>query len=117
VALRKNGTTFYTEVQVAVFPYKGRLHRVAAVRDITAQVQAEEQLREREEQYRSIFEATYDGIDIFDADGFFVEVNPAFCTMFGYTREELIGMHASVLVLLLVLGLLLVGQGLGGVMG
>jgi len=28
-------------------------------------------------------------------DGFFVEVNPAFCRMFGYTREELLGMHGS----------------------
>ena len=64
LALRKDGTTFYTEGQVAVFPYRGKLHRVAAVRDITAQVQAEEQLREREEQYRNIFEATYDGINI-----------------------------------------------------
>jgi PAS domain S-box-containing protein len=98
MAVRKDGTTFYTEGQVAAFTYKGKQHRVAAVRDITSQVQAEEQLREREEQYRSIFEATYDGIDIFDSDGFFVEVNPAFCNMFGYTREELIGMHASVLV-------------------
>jgi PAS domain S-box-containing protein len=58
--------------------------------------QTEQQLREREEQYRSVFEATYDGLIILDLDGFYVEVNPAFCSMFGYTREELIGMHASV---------------------
>src|SRR6516162_7236117 len=60
VAVRKDGTTFHTEGQVAVFPYQGKLHRVAAVRDITAQVQAEEQLHEREEQYRAIFEASLD---------------------------------------------------------
>ncbi|HLV97315.1 MAG TPA: PAS domain S-box protein [Ktedonobacterales bacterium] len=59
--------------------------------------QAEQQLREREEQYRSIFEATYDGLSILGLEGSLVEVNPAFCQMFGYTREELIMMHASTL--------------------
>ena len=58
---------------------------------------AEQELREKEEQYRSSFEAPYDGINIIDSDGYFVEVNPAFCRMFGYTRDELIGMHASVI--------------------
>jgi PAS domain-containing protein len=51
---------------------------------------AEQELREKEEQYRSSFEAPYDGINIIDSDGYFVEVNPAFCRMFGYTRDELI---------------------------
>ena len=60
--------------------------------------QAEQLLHEREEQYRSIFEATYDALAIADLDGFIVEVNPAFCKMFGYTREELIGLHMSVLI-------------------
>jgi PAS domain S-box-containing protein len=93
LALRKDGTTFYTEGQVAVFPYQGKLHRVAAVRDITAQVQAEQQLREREEQYRSVFEATTDGLTINDLeDGHVVEANPAACQMYGYTYDEMIGL-------------------------
>ena len=96
--LRKDGTKFYVESQGTTFTYRGKPHSLAVVRDITQRIEAEQQLREREEQYRSIFEATYDGIDIFDSDGFFVEVNPSFCNMFGYTREELVGMHASVLV-------------------
>jgi PAS domain S-box-containing protein len=58
-------------------------------------VQAEQQLREKEKQYRSIFESTYDAVVVMDLDGFFVEVNPAFCSMFGYTREELIGKHGN----------------------
>ena len=52
----------------------------------------------KEEQYRSVFEATYDGLVIFDLDGYIVEVNPAYCSTFGYTYEELIGMHAGVLI-------------------
>src|SRR5437867_1676566 len=45
--------------------------------------QAEKQLREREEQYRSVFEATYDALLVMDLDGFLVEVNPAYCDMYG----------------------------------
>ena len=37
----------------------------------------EHQLREREEQYRSVFEATGDGLFVIDLDGFIVEANPA----------------------------------------
>jgi PAS domain S-box-containing protein len=97
-AMHKDGTAFYVESHGTTFTYGGQPHTLGVVRDVTERVEAEKQLREREEQYRSIFEATYDGIDIFDSNGFFVEVNPAFCNMFGYTREELIGMHASTLV-------------------
>jgi PAS domain S-box-containing protein len=54
----------------------------------------EEQLREREQQYRRIFEATSDGLIVNDLEtGLIAEVNPAFCRMHGYSYEELIGMH------------------------
>jgi PAS domain S-box-containing protein len=53
--------------------------------------QAEEQAREKEEQYRSIFEATIDGLSINDLeDGRVIEANPALCRMYGYTYEEFI---------------------------
>lgn len=51
-----------------------------------------------EAQYRSIFEATSDGLVINDMEGYRVEVNPAFCEMHGFTREELIGTHSRVLI-------------------
>ena len=56
-----------------------------------------EQLHEREEQYRSIFEATSDALCIVDLEGFLVEVNPAFCRLFGYMHDELIGLHTRIL--------------------
>jgi PAS domain S-box-containing protein len=56
---------------------------------------AEEALREREEQYRSIFESTSDGLIINDLEGRVVEANPAMCRMHGYTREEFIGMNTA----------------------
>ena len=37
-----------------------------------------------------------DGIHIMDDSGTVVEASDSFCTMLGYTRDEVIGMHASV---------------------
>lgn len=68
---------------------------LAAIADTIAQgierKRAEEALRETEAQYRSIFEATTEGLLIRNLDGIIVEVNPAHCRMSGYSRDELIG--------------------------
>jgi PAS domain S-box-containing protein len=56
----------------------------------------EAQLREREEQYRAIFESTLDGLVINDpATGQIVEANPAACRMHGYSYEEFMGLHPT----------------------
>ncbi|HLV97481.1 MAG TPA: PAS domain S-box protein [Ktedonobacterales bacterium] len=93
--LRKDGTTFLFNTQTCPITYRGQPHALAAARDITEQVEAERQLREREALYRGIFETTSDGLAIIDLEGHYVEVNPAVCQMFGYAREELIGQHVS----------------------
>jgi PAS domain S-box-containing protein len=98
VDLRKDGTAFPVEVRGSTFTYLGKPHTLSVLRDITERVEAEQQLHEKEEQYRSIFEATYDGVCIYDMDGFLVEVNPAFCSMYGYTREELIDLPVSIII-------------------
>jgi PAS domain S-box-containing protein len=95
LGMRKDGSVFNAEGRGTPFMYQGKPHLLGSTRDITEQVRAEQELREKEEQYRSVFEATDDGLDIADLDGFFVEANPAYCRMLGYTREELIGMHFS----------------------
>ena len=45
----------------------------------------------REEKDRLIFEAAAIGISIGLPDGRVADVNPCFCEMFGYEREELVG--------------------------
>jgi PAS domain S-box-containing protein len=54
---------------------------------------SERAIREREEQYRSIFENTTDGMLIIDTEGRLVEANPASCAMHGYTHDEFIHMN------------------------
>ncbi len=53
--------------------------------------EAGERLAEKEEQYRSIVEATSDGLTINDLDGIIIDANPAFCQMHGYDYHELVG--------------------------
>ena len=52
-------------------------------------------MREREEQYRSIFEAASDAMFIADLDGHIVEANPAACQMYGYSHQEFIGLPTT----------------------
>jgi PAS domain S-box-containing protein len=52
--------------------------------------------KEKEWQYRSIFDAANDGLIINDLEtGRVVEANPAACVMHGYTSEEFIGLQLT----------------------
>jgi PAS domain S-box-containing protein len=57
--------------------------------DIAERKRASEALRVSEESYRAIFDSAEDAIIVRDVDtGAIVDVNPAACRAFGYTREE-----------------------------
>lgn len=51
-----------------------------------------------EARYRALFEYAPDGILIADAQSYYLDANPSVCRMLGYTRDELVGMHASEIV-------------------
>ena len=57
--------------------------------DITERQQAQEKLRQHEEQLRLTLENAPIGIVTSDLDGRLLSVNPAFCNLLGYTAEEL----------------------------
>ncbi|MFL6694386.1 MAG: PAS domain S-box protein [Ramlibacter sp.] len=56
-----------------------------------AQKQALEDLRQREEQYRAIFENSVDGLFLWDEHLRIVDVNPAGLALYGYGRDDIIG--------------------------
>jgi PAS domain S-box-containing protein len=60
-------------------------------RDVTQRKEREREL----ELYRTIVETVDDGIYAVDPDANFVLVNDAFCEMTDYSREELLGAHAT----------------------
>ncbi|HEX8918849.1 MAG TPA: PAS domain S-box protein [Chloroflexota bacterium] len=97
VMQRQDGSSFPAEMSAAMIKDADGQPRaiVAVARDITERKRAEKRLHEQHQQYRSIFEATSDGIIIADMDGSVVEANPAACAMHGYTRDEFIGLDRT----------------------
>ena len=71
------------------------LRLVGVIADITNRKAAEDSLRQNETRYRTLFEATRDGILIVDDSGHYVEVNQSFCEILKATRDQLIGAHFS----------------------
>ncbi len=57
-------------------------------RDIGERVKAEEQLRESEKKYRTLFEESKDVIYISTPDGKLLDINPAGVELFGYSSKE-----------------------------
>lgn len=70
---------------------------VVAHISITVRKQAEEALRKREEQMRTILETAVDAVITIDTRGIIDSVNPATETMFGYSRDELVGRDVRIL--------------------
>ena len=61
------------------------------VRDVTAQKQAEQRLRQSEKTYRNLIDHASDAIYVQDRDGRFLDVNRGAVRMYGIDREVLVG--------------------------
>ncbi|MCG6876126.1 MAG: PAS domain S-box protein [Betaproteobacteria bacterium] len=91
-SVRKNGERVQVEVRAIPIQHSGEPHVLAIVRDVTERKRAEAAVRASEEQYRSIFNASVDGMLLWNADHRIVDVNEAFLEMHGYRRDELVGL-------------------------
>lgn len=77
---------------VALHDPSGRpIHFIGHVQDLREQRRAEEAQRRSETMYRALFELAPEGVVVIDREDHIADPNPAFCSMFGYPREELAG--------------------------
>ena len=83
-----------------VYDASGQVISIAVVvRDVTARKQGQDALREREEQFRTLFTDAPVGIARVSLDGYYLQVNATFCRIVGYSEEELTGKNWSELTL------------------
>ncbi len=60
---------------------------------------SEKVLSESEARYRLLFDYAPDGIVIADTESYYLDANASACQLLGYSRHELIGLHASDIVI------------------
>jgi len=85
------------DLLVSYFPIEGPngVNRVASViQDITERKRAENALRESERKYRILFGGSRDAIYVTTREGKIIDANQAMLDLFGYSREEMIGLDA-----------------------
>ena len=97
---RKNGE-FYWESAfiVPLRDTEGVITQYLGVKeDITIRVQAEKALKESEERYRELFEASPDAIILADIEtGMLFDANSAACRLLGYAPDEVRKLHESLI--------------------
>jgi PAS domain S-box-containing protein len=86
--IRKDGTPIDIEVSVNMISFKGKKAILAYLRDNTERKRMEEELKESEEKYRSIFENVIEGIFRITPQGRFRLVNPQLARIYGYSSPE-----------------------------
>jgi PAS domain S-box-containing protein len=70
----------------------GRNHLLESFLDITELKRVEEQLRDSQERYYTVLEASPDPVVVYDMKGRCLYINPAFTRVFGWTPGEVLGL-------------------------
>jgi PAS domain S-box-containing protein len=84
----KDGSLRWHEVFVKRVTIGGQDRVLALARNITGRKRAEGALRASEEQYHAMFNASIDGLALWNAAGEIVDTNPALLRMYGYDDGE-----------------------------
>ncbi len=80
----KDGKLFWVEINLKRTTMGNEDRLLAIVRDINERKQAEKQLRESEERFRSLFEQTAEAVLVHDLSGHIKDVNSAESEVWGY---------------------------------
>ena len=88
----KNGTEFSTELSLSQWETASGIYFTGIIRDITSRKKSEKDMRMLAHSVESVAEC----VSITDADDKIIFVNNAFLKIYGYTKEELLDQHISV---------------------
>ncbi|MCP3889805.1 MAG: SpoIIE family protein phosphatase [Desulfobulbaceae bacterium] len=92
--ITRSGDIRWVEDQTSVVRDEAgkKTHNQGVLFDITERKHAEDALRKSEEKFRRIVETAAEGFLLMDQELKIIDLNKAFCTMLGYSPEELLGM-------------------------
>lgn len=97
----KSGSIKIVEASSVIIPYKSGKAILSNIRDITERkkielelISAKEKAEENQNRYKLLSDLSLEGVAI-HKDGLFLDVNMAFCNIFGRVSNELIGIHAG----------------------
>ncbi|WP_306548847.1 PAS domain S-box protein [Desulfobulbus sp.] len=96
-ARHKTGRELSIELSLAAHPDQRGWHAIGVVRDVSERKKSEETLRESEERFRVLHDASFGGIVIHD-QGVILDCNQGLADITGYSRQELIGMDGLKLI-------------------
>ncbi|MFA5825620.1 MAG: CHASE domain-containing protein [Gallionellaceae bacterium] len=92
-AMHRDGHEFPIELSITPLKMEGKQEFSAFIRDITERRSREEELRLA----ATVFETVDHAVVITDTDNNIITVNPAFTSITGYSREEVVGKNPHVL--------------------
>lgn len=98
VGMRKDGSEFYGEASISNEVNSQNSSVTVFLRDISARKAMEREVLHRQEQYRLMVESVSHAVFRVDTDGLFTYLNPRCYDLTGYTTDELIGQHFTVIV-------------------
>src|SRR3954468_22711604 len=86
----KDGARIQVEAWTDMTPASDGDLRLLFLRDLSIQQHVANEFRERGVHFRSVFERTAIGMNAIDLTGHFLRVNPAMCSLTGYSEAELL---------------------------
>ena len=95
--IRRNGERVWILwTNKGVFDKDGHISEILCIgSDITERKQAEEALRESQQEFASLFKSSPEALVYLDENGNIININPRFTELFGYTLDEVKGKNIN----------------------
>lgn len=90
--INSNNESVPVEFNVNLTTLQGNTITIVFIRDISLRKETEKAIRESEESYRGLFDNASEAIYILDSSGVFLDVNINGQKMYGYSKDEIVGL-------------------------